>query len=115
MPALLAAGLVAALVYLVWVGRGASAGRSVLKTVPLAAFALWAWLADAPGLLVVALVLSALGDLALSRPGERAFLAGLVAFAFAHVAYVVLFSMLAGAWPWYAFARAPGVAAVLVA
>ena len=114
MPALLAAGLVAALVYLVWVGRGASAGRSVLKTVPLAAFALWAWLADAPGLLVVALVLSALGDLALSRPGERAFLAGLVAFAFAHVAYVVLFSMQAGAWPWHAFARAPGLAVVLV-
>lgn len=114
-PTVLALGLVAALVYLGWVDRPPSALRSGLKTAPLVVFSFIAWRIGAPGLLPVALVFSAMGDLALSRPGERAFLAGLVAFAFAHVAYVVLFSVLAGAWPWHAFARAPVVVASLVA
>lgn len=84
-------GLVAALVYLALVDDGPSPVRSILKTVPLVTFAAAALIAGGPILLVVSLALSALGDLALSRHGERAFLAGLGAFALAHVAYIVLF------------------------
>jgi uncharacterized membrane protein YhhN len=40
--------------------------------------------------LVCALAFGAVGDFALSRPGERAFLIGMVAFAVAHLAYIVL-------------------------
>lgn len=64
--------------------------RSVVKTLAVGALAIWAvllghfWLA-------VALALSALGDLALSRDGEKAFLIGMLAFALAHLAYVFLF------------------------
>lgn len=64
--------------------------RSVVKTLAAGALALWAvvlghiWLA-------AALALSALGDLALSREGEKAFLIGMIAFALAHLAYVFLF------------------------
>lgn len=76
-------------------GAAPSSLRSVVKTIPLAAGALAAWLAGAPAPLVAGLGLSAAGDLALSRPGERALRAGLAAFFAAHVAYVALFFGLA--------------------
>jgi len=95
--------IVAAIVYLPFSENPPNWGRSIAKTVPVAALAMAAWLADAPLLLVLALALSALGDFALSRSGMRAFLAGLVAFAAAHVFYLVLFTELSGRGPYMAF------------
>lgn len=46
---------------------------------------------QAPGLIVAGLALGAAGDFALSRPGTRAFLAGMAAFALGHLAYVLAF------------------------
>ena len=83
-------GAAAALAYLALCRAGPSPGRSLVKTTAVGALALAAWLWSAPGLLVLALALGALGDLALSRPGERAFLAGLGAFLLAHVLYALL-------------------------
>lgn len=65
--------------------------RSGVKTLPLAALLGIALLSSAPPALSLALLLSALGDLALSRPGARAVLAGMGAFGAAHLAYVALF------------------------
>jgi len=103
---LMGAGLAAALGHLVLSSRAESWPRSVIKTVPLALFALAAWVADAPPFLTAALVFSALGDLALSRPGQQAFLYGLASFALAHLVYILLFASL-GAGPLGAFATAP--------
>ena len=88
---LLLPGLTVALVYLWATQKPPSVWRSVIKTVPVASFAMAAAFAGAPWLLCAALGLSAVGDLALSRPGERAFLAGLGAFACAHLAFIALF------------------------
>jgi uncharacterized membrane protein YhhN len=41
------------------------------------------------GALLAGLVLSAVGDVALAFPGERPFMAGLVAFLLGHIAYIV--------------------------
>ena len=78
--------------------------RSVTKTLPLAALAVISVQAGAPLLLTLGLGLSAVGDAALSRDGERPFLIGLGAFLLAHVACVVVFLgqrawALPGAWP----------------
>ena len=74
-----------------WVARPVSTTRSVLKTLPVALLAAAVFTkGDAP-LLVVALALSAMGDLFLSREGKNHFLAGLGSFLLAHVAYIVLF------------------------
>ncbi len=73
--------------------------RSVLKTTATGALALIALLAGGPTLLVLGLLCSALGDLALSRPGERAFLIGLGGFAAAHLCYIALFIWLAPGLP----------------
>lgn len=62
-----------------------------VKTVPLAALAIYAHLSGAPVLIVLALGFSAFGDFALSRSGDRAFLAGLIGFAAAHLAYIAAF------------------------
>ena len=80
---------VLALGYLCLVHARESWGRSALKTGAVFILALMAAL-KMP-LLAVALGLCALGDLALSRPGERAFLAGVASFAAGHLAYVWLF------------------------
>lgn len=93
---MLAAGAV--LAYLPMTDKPPSALRSIVKTVPLAACAILAAGMGAPGLLVAGFALSALGDLALSRTGDRAFLLGLCAFAAAHVCYVVLFAGLVEVW-----------------
>lgn len=84
-------GALIALVYQAWVTAPDSAPRSALKTAPVALFAVAAVLAGAPWALVLGLALGALGDLALSRKGEAAFLSGLGAFALAHLAYVAVF------------------------
>lgn len=84
---LLAGGF--ALGYLWQVRADESWLRSGLKTASVLSLALVAGLSTP--LLAVALGLCALGDLALSRPGERAFLAGVGSFAGGHLAYVWLF------------------------
>jgi uncharacterized membrane protein YhhN len=89
----LALGCAVALIYAAgFCYRGPSWIKTVVKAVPLLAFAVAAQVNFANPLIVVALALSALGDIALSRPGERAFLAGLAAFAAAHLAYALMFS-----------------------
>jgi uncharacterized membrane protein YhhN len=96
-------GIIAAIIYLPFSENPPNWGRSLAKTAPLLALAAAAWMAGGPVLLVLALALSALGDFALSRPGMRAFIAGLVAFAAAHLFYLILFTALSGRGPYMAF------------
>jgi len=88
--ALFSVGMILAVLYLPRTNSKLCWRRSIRKTLPVALFALAAFIDGMPVLLGVALALSALGDLALSRPGDRAFLAGMIAFALAHVAYIML-------------------------
>lgn len=85
------AGAVIALIYQAKVNDDQSALRSGLKTAPVALFALAALLGGGPWLLVLGLALGAVGDFALSRKGEAAFMAGLGSFALAHLAYAAVF------------------------
>lgn len=89
---------------------------SVVKTMAVALLAVLAAMQQGHWLLVLALALSAAGDLFLSRPGEKAFLAGLASFLAAHLAYIALFAIIGGGPG--VFAAAPwrgALAAVLVA
>ena len=79
------------LFYFVVLPRPASHFRAILKTLPVMLLAGHAWFTQSEGLLVVALALSALGDAFLAYKGERAFMAGLVSFLLAHIAYGALF------------------------
>ena len=88
--ALFALGVVAAVMYLPRTGGRTGWVRSIRKTMPVSLFALAAYSEGAPVLLTVALGLSAVGDFALSRPGTKAFLTGMIAFAAAHLAYITL-------------------------
>ncbi|PRY25133.1 putative membrane protein YhhN [Aliiruegeria haliotis] len=99
-PILIALAAANAVYYLVaQCYRGPSLPKSVSKTMSTSLLAVAALALDAPPLLAVALALGAAGDLALSRDGETAFLTGLMAFALAHVAYIVLFVATGGADP----------------
>lgn len=89
MEFLFAVALLAALAYFPLSARGQSALKSTVKTVPLAVFAGVAAMGGGPAVLVAGLALSAFGDLALSR--DKGFLAGLIGFALAHLAYIALF------------------------
>lgn len=93
--ALLALAALAALAYqLAFAGRteGSHSWRgTAVKTLSTALLALAGIAGQAPGLIVAGLALGSAGDLALSRPGTRAFLAGMAAFALGHLAYVVAF------------------------
>ncbi|WP_372885125.1 lysoplasmalogenase family protein [Shimia sp.] len=94
---LLLLGLLAALLYAaVFCYRGPSGAKTLVKAVPLLSFALAGLTTFAAPLVIVALLLSAVGDIALSRPGRRAFLTGLVGFAAAHLVYVLHFAALSG-------------------
>lgn len=89
---LLVTSLASALIYLVrFLHASPTTARSVFKTVPVAALAVATLAFDGPILLALALALSALGDLALSRDGDNPFRLGLGAFLLAHLAYVALF------------------------
>ncbi|HGG05861.1 MAG TPA: lysoplasmalogenase [Aliiroseovarius sp.] len=112
---IIGAGLFTALAYLPMANRAPSRLRSLLKTVPLLAFALASWFAFAPPLLTAGLFLSALGDFALSRNGRAAFLYGLSAFALAHLTYILLFLGLSGLALWDAFTLAPMLAIAMIA
>lgn len=65
--------------------------RSFMKTVPLLILGFGALWLGSPWFLVAGLIASAAGDYVLSRAGNRAFLSGLIAFAVAHLFYIVLF------------------------
>ncbi len=103
-------GLAVALFYLPMTAGAPSWPRSVVKTLPLLAFSLAAFLAGGAPWLVAGLFLSSLGDFALSRRGEAAFLYGLSAFALAHVLYILLFLGASGAPLWGAFSAQPALA-----
>ena len=86
--------LAAALALLYWLRfcfRLSSWPKTIVKTGSVLALVLAAWMAQGPAMLIIALLLCALGDYLLSRPSERAFMAGVGAFAAGHIAYVVLF------------------------
>ncbi|MCA3696415.1 lysoplasmalogenase [Aquidulcibacter sp.] len=65
--------------------------RSLMKTAAVAGLALVVWQAQGPSFLLFALAASAVGDLLLAGPGEKRFMAGVVAFAIAHGFYIPLF------------------------
>ncbi|MEN8888400.1 MAG: lysoplasmalogenase family protein [Celeribacter marinus] len=89
--ALWALAMVSAFAYLWLTETPTCTQRTAVKATPLLAFAAIAAIAHAPVMVIVALALSAVGDIALSRDGSRAFLTGLIAFALAHLAYLALF------------------------
>jgi uncharacterized membrane protein YhhN len=66
--------LAAAVLYLLMLGQGPSWRLSALKTLSTSLLAIIAWHMGGPALLVAGLTLSALGDLFLSRDGEKAFI-----------------------------------------
>lgn len=94
--AALALGAIATLVYGLaysW-NEGHSAARSLIKTLALAPVAgLWlitSLMAGEPVWVMAAgLSLGVMGDFLLSRPGERAFLAGMAAFGLGHLVYAL--------------------------
>lgn len=77
-------------------GAAASWRKSAIKTLSVATLAVAVWLGGGPALLVAALALGSLGDLMLSLDSKRAFLAGLVAFALSHLAYIGLLTATGG-------------------
>lgn len=98
--ALLACAAVLALWQLVaFAAAPASALKSVVKTGAVAALAGAGLAAGVPALVVAGLGLGAAGDFFLSRPGERAFLAGMAAFAAGHLAYAAWFVALGAGLP----------------
>ncbi len=100
--------------------REPSVPRTVVKTLTVTLLAVFALLADGSPLLVTALALSAVGDSAISRDGEAAFLVGLGSFLVAHVLYAVLFVTSIDDWTmdvraWVQWAVLFGVAGLLMA
>lgn len=90
--AFLLVGLAAVLVYAAfYCYRGPSRAKTLVKSVPMLSFALAGFATFAHPLVIGALFLSAIGDIALSRSGDRSFLVGLIGFALAHVLYVLHF------------------------
>ncbi|NQY61219.1 lysoplasmalogenase [Cognatishimia sp.] len=79
--------------------RGPSWWKTILKAMPAGALVFAAYANFANPLVIAALALSLVGDIALSRPGDRAFLVGLIGFAAAHLAYIVHFYGLANGTP----------------
>lgn len=97
----LAIALICALAYWAIVARDTTSwGRSAVKTGATAALLVAGAQAAAPGLVLTGLALGVLGDFALSRPGQAAFLTGMAAFAAGHAAYVTHFWPLADPLPW---------------
>jgi len=97
--ALIGAGFCAVL-YGVWFCKlPASWLGTMLKTSAVGLLALAAFWALGPGLLPLALVFAASGDFLLSRPGDKVFLAGMVAFLAAHILYIVIFLAWGSALP----------------
>lgn len=79
------------LIYLPLIERPASLGRTVFKTLPVTLLCVFALMSGGQLTLIAALALSAVGDAFLAQDGEQGFLAGLVSFLLAHLAYAYLF------------------------
>ncbi|AJE48208.1 lysoplasmalogenase [Celeribacter indicus] len=88
----LVAALLSALAYLPLTERAPTPLRSLVKALPLTFFTLMAWIWQTPLLLVLALALSALGDVLLSYPGDRPLVRGMIAFGLGHLCYIGLFA-----------------------
>lgn len=91
--------LCAAAVY--WVlslSDGVSWARTSVKGLAVAPLAVMALGQGAP-LVALALALCSLGDVVLSRPGDRAFLGGLIAFALGHLGWIWVFVALGVSGP----------------
>lgn len=106
--ALVLAGLAALLVS---EARGSAAGKWVAKPAATAGFLLLALALDAQThtygrLVLLALALSAAGDVLLIPKARRAFAVGIVAFLLAHVAYGAAFVALGQSWTWTLVATA---------
>lgn len=95
----LVGGLLALLYLIRFAGAAPSGAKSRVKLGSVAALAVAAPFAGAPGPVAAGLALGALGDLCLSRPGARAFLAGMAAFAGGHLAYAAAFLGAGADWP----------------
>lgn len=89
--------------------------KSLVKTLSVALLALASLMSGLPTLLTAGLTLGAVGDFFLSRRGDRAFLAGLVAFALSHLAYVGLFADIGDGAALFAMPRAAVAAVILLA
>ena len=97
---LIAISAVCALTYGIWFCHQPTSWlRTGIKTAAIGLLSVVAGLEGGAFLLVLALALSALGDFALSQPGQRAFLVGLCSFALAHIFYILLFLGLAEGLP----------------
>ena len=107
-------GVAVSFVYLTIAHKSPSWRKTAIKTIPLLCFAISAFVAAAHPFLTMGLLLSALGDMALSRPGNKAFLYGLVSFALAHILYALLFTSLSHQPVWAAFRVVPVFAIVML-
>lgn len=87
----LALAVLIGLSYFAILPKPASHRRALWKTLPVSLLALYALLMEAPQLMVLGLVLSALGDTFLAYEGEKNFMGGLSSFLLAHIAYGALF------------------------
>lgn len=96
--------IVFATIYGIWFrsDKGDNLG-SVMKITPMILLMIFAGQNHAPWLIILALFFSTLGDLSLSRIGERAFIMGLASFAIAHVMYIFLFIAKFHALNWLVF------------
>jgi len=90
-----AIGALSATLYLFYTTHPVGPVRSAIKTLSVASLALSAVLSGALGLCLT-LALCSLGDLLLSRDGDRAFAAGVAAFGAGHLAYAAVFLQLPG-------------------
>jgi len=100
MPIILLSSLscLSALAYgLHFVHQPVSARRTAVKAIAVGALTALAFAFAAPFSLIGALTLGTLGDVFLSRNGQRNFLAGLVSFLLGHLAYVILLAQMGGA------------------
>ena len=88
MGLILAGGLLSALYLLRFCWAGPSWAKTAVKTGSLGFPALALWLMGWPGLFVAGLFACVAGDFLLSRPGQRALMAGIGAFALGHVLYI---------------------------
>ncbi len=93
----IAVGLLFAVLYaLLFCYRGPSWAKTGIKIIPVLGFAVAGYANFAAMLVVAGLGLSAVGDLALSRDTPKTFLFGLIAFAGAHILYILHFTDLGG-------------------
>jgi len=88
---LIGASGLACIAYSLLIGRRASPGRTLVKAAAVGALAVLAYVRGAPTPLVVALILSTLGDAFLAGDPATWLPAGLSAFLLAHGSYIWLF------------------------